>query len=89
MKKEINMNEGKYVESLILEYASLIKKSPLNMASQNAKNSISKSLVRKADWTEKGANELLMLANDYGAFMLRNALALAVVLNREDGNKSF
>jgi hypothetical protein len=31
----------------------------------------------------------LKLADKYGAFMLRNALAIAVVLGKEDGSKGF
>jgi len=41
------------------------------------------------DWTSSGASELLALVENYGAFMLRNALALAVVLGKEDGSKGF
>jgi hypothetical protein len=29
------------------------------------------------------------LADDYGAFMLRNALAIAIVLGKEDGTQGF
>ena len=35
------------------------------------------------------ARAIVSLANDYGAFMLRNALALAVVLDKEDGDLGF
>jgi len=84
-----NMNEGKYVESLISEYSALIKKPRRNRASKRVKTSIAKTLVKSAEWTEDGAGELLMLVNDYGAFMLRNALALAVVLGQEDGNMRY
>jgi hypothetical protein len=38
-----------------------------------------------ADWTEKGAGQISRLARRYGSFVLRNALALAIVLNIEDG----
>lgn len=84
-----NMKEGKYVESLISEYSTLIKKTPRNRASPKAKCTIVKTLLKSADWTENGADELLMLVNDYGAFMLRNALALAVVLGQEDGERCY
>jgi hypothetical protein len=81
------MSEGKYVESLISEYSVLIKKPYRNIANKKSESSIARTLVKSADWTEDGADKLLMLVNDYGAFMLRNALALAVVLGQEDGER--
>jgi hypothetical protein len=41
------------------------------------------------DWTEHGARAIVSLASQYGAFMLRNALALAVALDKEDGDLGF
>ena len=42
--------------------------------------------VRKhCGWTEEGSAHVVCLARDYGAFVLRNALALAVALEVEDG----
>jgi len=38
------------------------------------------ALVADGAWTLDGADRLLDLATDYGSFMLRNALALAVAL---------
>ncbi len=87
MSKTINMNEGKQVESLISEYTTLIKKPSTAVAGTKGESAILKTLVKEAEWTEAGADVLLMLVNDYGAFMLRNALALAVVLDKEDGNR--
>ncbi|MEE9910854.1 MAG: hypothetical protein K4571_03935 [Deltaproteobacteria bacterium] len=89
MKKRIDMNEGKYIESLISQYAALIKKPSKDMACPKRENAISNTLVKEADWTKSGADLLLTLANDYGAFMLRNALALAVVLDKEDGDRLY
>ena len=40
-------------------------------------------------WTTEGAEEIVMLARKYGAFMLRNALAIANVLNIEDGELGY
>ena len=47
------------------------------------------TLCKEHDWTHRGARTIVSLANEYGAFMLRNALALAVVLNKEDGELKF
>jgi hypothetical protein len=46
-------------------------------------------LIQNHDWTNQGANTIVSLVNQYGAFMLRNALALAIVLGREDGSLGF
>jgi hypothetical protein len=46
-------------------------------------------LSRAHDWTEEGARAIVTLANEYGAFMLRNALALALALGKEDGDLGF
>jgi len=37
------------------------------------------------DWTQDGAEQVASLARNYGAFVLRNALALAISLEIEDG----
>jgi len=46
-------------------------------------------LTHEAEWTEEGAAQLLQLANAYGSFMLRNALAISLVLEIEDGELGF
>jgi hypothetical protein len=53
-----------------------MKKPSKDMDCQRGECAISKTLVKEVDWTEKGADTLLMLVNDYGAFMLRNAIML-------------
>ena len=47
--------------------------------------SIVKDLVRDHDWTRRGAETLVELAEAYGAFVLKNAYALAVAIGKEDG----
>jgi len=42
-------------------------------------------LEREAAWTAMGAAQIAGLARQYGAFVLRNALALALALGIEDG----
>ena len=44
------------------------------------------TLVANADWTPRGAREILKLARRYGTSILRNALALADALGIEDGD---
>jgi len=47
------------------------------------------SLVKTAEWTPEAATELVHLAQHYGSFVLRNALAIADALNIEDGKAGF
>ena len=42
-------------------------------------------LEEMCDWSHNGATALVFLARQYGAFILKNALALAEVLDIEDG----
>ena len=46
---------------------------------------IIRRLRKKCEWSDRAAEALLMLATYYGAHILRNALALANVLDIEDG----
>lgn len=46
---------------------------------------VSAMLVANHGWTEDGASHLIHLVQDYGAFILSHAAALAVVLKQEDG----
>ena len=50
---------------------------------------IIRRLMEECEWTDRSAHELLRLAKYYGAFLLRNALALAIVLDIEDGDGGF
>ena len=50
---------------------------------------IVRELSRNHDWTTEGARTIVELADSYGAFVLRNALALAVALEKEDGDLHF
>ena len=82
------MSEGEYVDSLVSEYASLLNPRLSNEPqTQHDEAGILGDLAVSADWSTSGARELMRLADLYGAFMLRNALALAVVLGKEDGTR--
>jgi hypothetical protein len=58
-------------------------------SSQRQLDRIRQSLITHADWTPEAANHLLHLATNYGAFMLRNACALAIAMKVEDGDLGF
>ena len=84
------MREGEYVDSLIGEYTTLLRarlsKDPQSLRDETG---IIEDLESSADWSTSGARELVRLVDNYGAFMLRNALAIAVVLGKEDGARGF
>jgi hypothetical protein len=43
-------------------------------------------LQNEMEWTQEGAAHVASLARNYGAFVLRNAMALAISLGIEDGD---
>jgi hypothetical protein len=50
---------------------------------------LEETLIHDAEWTAEGAEHLLHLATAYGSFMLRNALAISLALDIEDGELGF
>jgi hypothetical protein len=46
-------------------------------------------LVQDGDWTCEAALHLICLVQEYGWFMLRNAAALAIAADVEDGRSRF
>jgi hypothetical protein len=72
------------VSTLVDEYRALF-----GGASTGMKESFEELLVREGDWTLRGASDLLQLAHQYGSFMLRNALAISLALEIEDGDLGF
>ena len=46
-------------------------------------------LHNEMEWTQEGAVHVAALARDYGAFVLRNALALALSLGIEEGELGY
>jgi len=47
------------------------------------------ALITDGDWSHEAATHLVRLAKLYGSFMLRNALAISLVLGIEDGELAF
>ena len=72
------------VAGLVEEYRSLFA----NRANAKDKELV-KILEHFADWTPKASEHLIALANNYGYFMLRNALAISIALDKEDGRIGF
>lgn len=85
------MNKCDEIKGLTEEYLALLKQ-PVNKMSgrsEFAAGEIKDLLVSKGEWTPGAAEHLLDLATDYGSFMLRNALALSLALQIEDGGLGF
>jgi hypothetical protein len=72
------------VNLLVEEYRSLF-----GVAAVDSVESLEDLLVHEGDWTLHAASHLLQLAQQYGSFMLRNALALSLALGIEDGDLGF
>jgi len=70
------------IEELVAEYKCIA--SPKLEGNINWER-IGNALQRECEWTQEGAYHLANLARKYGAFMLKNALALSVALQIEDG----
>jgi len=79
------MNERRLLKSTVCEYESLLHSLEQDSGQLNADRLV-EHLSHSHDWTRRGAEEIVWLANAYGAFMLRNALALAIALKKEDGD---
>ena len=71
----------------VQEYQSLLSniKIPAHSTGHSQWDEIRKRLRTEAGWTEEGSKHIETLARNYGSFVLRNALALAITLNIEDG----
>ena len=76
------MNTQENVRPLVEEYRVLI-------GNADSWKSLEGALVSEGDWSHEAAMHLIKLVKLYGSFMLRNALALAVALDKEDGDLKF
>ena len=72
------------IESLISEYQSTVQH-----FSKHDNEDLDQALAQDHDWSEEGARAIIDLANNYGSFMLKNALALSIVLGKEDGDLGY
>lgn len=73
---------GLYSQALRKEYARLVNALP----TESGEDALIGALTRDSQWTARGAQTLVQLAQSYGAFVLRNALALAEAMKTEDGD---
>ena len=73
---------------LVEEYKILLQEcDPQNLLARGRldRKKLIDALVESADWTYQGAEALVYIVDNYGSFMLRNALALAIAMKIEDG----
>lgn len=85
-RRSIPMTEIELLGSTVHEYRSLLAPNEVDGTETVDINRLVQHLSRRHDWTEEGARVIVILANEYGAFILRNALALALALGKEDGD---
>jgi hypothetical protein len=78
------MNTPENVTGLVEEYCTLF-----DGVAGNRQDSLKKILMHEGEWTSEAASHLLYLARAYGSFMLRNALAISLALDIEDGELGF
>lgn len=80
-----NLNGAPLVE----EYETLIFESTNLYDDGIDWGAVRQRFTETAEWTDIAAAHLVDLARHYGAFMLRNALGLAVAAGIEDGEMGF
>ncbi len=83
------MKETALLESAVCEYHNLVSSFRRSDFRRLQAEQLVGDLCSAHGWTDRGARALVSLAQDYGAFMLRNALALAIALGKEDGDLGF
>ena len=81
------MSEAELLASSVSEYTALVGR--VSTLENTDMDQLVSRLSSEHDWTERGAQAITSLANEYGVFMLRNALALAIALGKEDGELDF
>ena len=84
------MRDNSNVALLVEEYTTTAREAKMNSDSQAKEDQqIIGKLVAEGEWTRKAAKHLVRLAHENGIFMLRNALALAIDMEQEDGTLSY
>jgi hypothetical protein len=83
------MNESELLNLNVAQYRKVLISSEHEGGNKLRVDRLVRSLSEKQDWTESGARAIVSLAQQYGAFMLRHALALALASDKEDGDMGF
>ncbi len=79
------------IESLISEYRDTVAHCSAQYQAETLPDheGLALALAQDHEWTEQGARAIIDLANNYGSFMLKNALALSIALGKEDGELGY
>ena len=72
------------IENLLSEYETVVTEAGSPDSNQFWER-LKGKLVTTGEWSNPAADHLVTLARDYGSFVLRNAYALALALDIEDG----
>jgi len=86
------VDQSSSVALKVSEYKCLLAKAEIETTSEfdaSAWRRLESILMSDAEWTQKGAENIVKLAREQGAFVLRNALALSVALRIEDGDAGY
>jgi hypothetical protein len=83
------MKTGEQLEVTMQEYESVLGEKASCETGDVPWELVETRLINEHGWTREGAEQIARLAREYGAFMLRNALALAGALKIEDGELQY
>jgi hypothetical protein len=90
-KEGYAMGTPENVEGLVEEYRGVLEQAATASAGGVEYDSDKKEklLIQEGERTPRAAEHLLKRSNDYGSFMLRNALALSLALKIEECDLGF
>lgn len=80
------MSETELLQSTVFEYRGLLGSTRSDDIKVTDTDGFIRNLSSSHDWSQDGARAIVSLANEYGVFILRNALALAIAFGKEDGD---
>ena len=84
------MKTSAYVDALTEEYTVLLPEAGRGTDGEGVDSqALVGRLVADGEWQWAGAEHLVNLAEENGVFMLRNALALAVAMGKDDGSLGY
>lgn len=84
------MNLSNEINILTEEYSLLIREYVTSIGnSAPADDGVKQILISEGEWSPLASEHLLNLVHGYGSFMLKNALALSLALQIEDGKLGF
>lgn len=80
--------EREYAKTL-LSYVDEYKNIKKGTGYLESNKDVRHALIINCDWSPTAADALISLARDYGSWMLSHALALSLVMGKEDGKLNF